>query len=307
MREVLSRTGVLGAGGPMTGMPPSPESAFGEASPVEGDVICALPISDALEVPETVGFCDGIQRFTVEGWIGVCPVVRASVSAAVLVRQERSLHPVASESHEFLVAPLDALDPAAVETLRSTGFPLYDVGASDRRHPTVDVRRAVQLVRQRRLACEVEVALRFRDRFPDAWLVVDGGLRGYEQLRGQSRLLGVIKSHETQYLAGRDLEVALTLPAGHRTSVFERRAAAETAVHSWYVRLWEWEGRELLYGLLRLERPAGKDVVREAGAVSQWIFAERVPLSGDNRRWDRFLYPVYQVESYLRARAGGWS
>lgn len=291
----------------MTGVPSSPESAFGDASPVEGDVIRALPIEGLPEVPGRVGFTDGFQRCGVEGWVGVCPVVRASVSAATLLRSGRALEPVAFESEDFLVAPLDALDPDVAADLQRNGLPLVDVGTSERRHPILDLRRAVQLVQQRRRESELKVAVTFRDRFPDTWLLVDGSLRGYDRLGGQTRLLGVIKSHETQYLAGADLEVALRLAANHRTSVFERWGSAEPPVYSWYVRLWDWAGHELLFGLVRLERPAGAEVVNEADAISGWILSERAPLAGDRQRWDRFLYPIHEAEAYLQARAGGWS
>ncbi len=306
VREILSEAGTLGSGGTMTGVPPSPDTAFEDAVPVEGDVVRSNAVQARTIIPGEVGFCDGVQRFAVEGWVGVCPVIRAHVSAAVLLRKDRLLEPVVHRAEEFLVAPLDELGASVTERIREVGLPLLDIGRAARRHPMLDVRRAVQVIHGRRSELERAVAGEFRARFSDAWIVLDGGLRGYEDFPGNDRLLGVIKSHETQYLAGADLNVALTLPAEHRTTVFERRSG-DAGVHSWYLRLWDWEGHDLLYGLLRLERQPVHDISAEADRVSGWILAERVPLAGRSRRWDRFLYPIHQVEAYLNARTGAWA
>src|SRR5439155_7669026 len=72
---------------------------------------------------------------------------------------------------------------------------------------------------------------------------------------------------------------------------------------SWYLRLWPWEGNDLLYGLLRVEARAHPETVARASAISAWLTAERAPLSTPDRRWDRLLYPIHDVETYLRLRA----
>ena len=118
--------------------------------------------------------------------------------------------------------------------------------------------------------------------------------------------MGLVKSHETQFLEGPDLEVALTLPEGHRTSVFARSAGARGRVFSFYLRLWPWQEYDLLHGLVRIERPPSEAAVADATAVSRWLLAERAPLSAPDGRWDRLIYPVRQVETFLRAQAGGW-
>ena len=305
MRQILSEAGTLGSGGAMAGVPPSPDNAFEEAVPVEGDVVRSNAVQTHSTIPGEVGFCDGVQRFAVEGWVGVCPVVRAYVGAAVLLRKDRRLEPIVHREQEFIIAPLDALSDEVTQRIKEVGLPLYDSGRA-RRHPTLDVRRAVQVIQGQKSELERAVARDFRARFSEAWIVLDGGLRGYETFPGNDRLLGVIRSHETQYLAGADLAVALTLAAEHRTTVFERRSG-DAGVHSWYLRLWDWEGQDLLYGLLRLERQPVGDISAEADRISGWILSERVPLAGRSRRWDRFLYPIHQVESYLNARTGAWA
>jgi len=37
--------------------------------------------------------------------------------------------------------------------------------------------------------------------------------------------------------------------------------------------------------------------------VSAWLVDERAPLATPDRRWDRLLYPIHDVETYLRVRA----
>jgi hypothetical protein len=133
---------------------------------------------------------------------------------------------------------------------------------------------------------------------------VDGVLSDSPALSGHPRALGVVKSHGAQYFEGAELERALTLPAGHRTSVFRPRPrGARREIHSWYLRLWPWEGNDLLYGLVRLEARAHSDTVALASPLSAWLMRERAPLATPDRRWDRLLYPIHDVETYLRARA----
>src|SRR5205085_1290638 len=80
---------------------------------------------------------------------------------------------------------------------------------------------------------------------------------------------------------------ALTLPDGHRTSVFRPRArGARRDIYSWYVRLWPWEGNDLLYGLLRLEARAHPETIALASPIAAWMRAERAPVATPDRRWD---------------------
>jgi hypothetical protein len=137
----------------------------------------------------------------------------------------------------------------------------------------------------------------------EEWLVVDGILSDSEALATHPRVLGVIKSHGAQYFTGPDLERALTLPPAHRSSVFRPRGHAHHPVYSWYLRLWPWEGHDILYGLLRVEARAHAGTVAAAGVISAWLYTERAPLATPDARFDRLLYPIHDVETYLRTRA----
>jgi hypothetical protein len=163
-------------------------------------------------------------------------------------------------------------------------------------------RRAVDRARQ---GLERDLAERCLARLDNAeWLVVDGLLSVSGKLAGHPRALGVIKSHGAQFFTGMDLERALTVPAAHRTSVFRARGGhARNEVYSWYLRLWPWEGNDLLYGLLRIEARADAATIAGATVTSGWLLSERAPLATPDARWDRLLYPLHDVETYLKARA----
>ncbi|NIM52384.1 MAG: hypothetical protein GTN78_19335 [Gemmatimonadales bacterium] len=274
---------------------------------MEGDRIRALEVGDAAVPPTELAFLDGIQRYAVEGRIGLVPVVRGYVAAAVLRRVRETLQAVESRSEEFVLAPFERLTSQQRAELEGVGLPLYDCPAAERSHPILDVRLAAKEVETKREVLELEIARRYLEAEPAGWLVVDGALTALSEVLEMSpKVLGLIKSHETQFLDGRDLEVALTLPAAHRTSVFARAVGEHGRVYTWYLRLWPWEEHDLLYGLVRVERAPTDATVDEATAVSRWLLAERAPLAARDGRWDRLIYPIQQVETYLRAQAGGW-
>jgi hypothetical protein len=307
LRQALASAGAtLGARRASTDAGPHIPFPFAEAKPVEGASIRAVAVKASSGRRFDAGFVDGFQRFTVEGWVGTAPVLRAYTAAGVLLRTDGVLEPVGHTHSEVVVAPVERLPRALVQALREVGLPLVDCGAPDRQHPLLDVQLAVNAVETRRRAVEREVARAFRASFPDRWLVADGALGPLAHEAGAERLVGVIRSHETQYLAGVDLDVALTLEEGFRTTVFERTGRGGNPIYSWYLRLWDRSDHDILYGLIRVERPPLVDVVRGASELSGQLMAERAPLTPGEGQWDRLLYPIYQVDTFLRASAGGW-
>jgi len=299
--------GTVGAGTPFTHAIPPVTTPFGAATLVEHSPLRAIPVGDPTPAQDGLAFLDGIQRYAVEARFGLVPIVRGYVAAAVLARTDGALRTASHLTEEFLAAPMGRLDAQQRAALDSVGLPVHDVDATERSHPILDVQFAARVVEERRERLERVTALEYVDAFPERYLVVDGALGNLADVFGRAPgLIGLVKSHETQFLDGADLEVALTLPQGHRTSAFERAVGKRGHVHTWYLRLWPWEGHDLLYGLVRLERPPGADVSVDATAASRWILAERAPLSAPDGRWDRLIYPIQQVETYLRAHAGGW-
>jgi hypothetical protein len=301
---------VLAAGA--TAASHTPDAAAGRAD--LGDVSGAELLEDAeLRVhdvpndtwrPASAAFLDGMQHWRVVAYDGIVPIARAWVAAAVRRRgPDRRLHTVHEDGFELIVTFPDRLSPAVRDTL--AGEPqLRAVAAEHLAQPAQALTAARRIVEGERTRLERAVGERW---IPDApageWLVLDGVLSDHARLAAHSRALGVVKNHGAQYFAGREQERALTLPAGRRTSVFQPAARGSAAVYSWYLRLWPWAGHDLLYGLVRVEAPARDASRQQVAALSSWVLAERAPLSAPDARWDRLVYPIHDVETYLRARA----
>jgi hypothetical protein len=115
-------------------------------------------------------------------------------------------------------------------------------------------------------------------------------------------MVAVCKSHSVLPFEGTDLEQYLRLPAGYRSSVYAPITRTLAPVRAWGLRLWPWEGKDLLYGLVRVEVALANEAPERADEISRWILAERAPVSAPDRRWDRLLYGVHSVEQYLKAR-----
>ncbi len=296
----------MGKTGVLSHVPRPLPNPFGSATPVEHHILHAIDVGAQRPAPAGTAFMDGIQRYSVVGRFGVTPVVRGYVAAAVMSRQRDALAVELHYSEEMVVAPLDRMSDRQCDLLRQTGMPLYDSGETDRDHPILDVHLAAIVVQRRREETEARAAREFLQRSRAGWLVVDGSISGLAGESHAARVLGLIKSHDTQFLQGNDLTTALTLPMGCRSSVFSRGSRVRGDVHTWYLRLWPWEDHDLLHGLIRLERSPVDRPGPEATEISGWMLSERAPLSTPDGRWDRLIYPIRQVEAYLETQVGGW-
>lgn len=271
---------------------------------VEGETLDVHPLAPAASPPAC--FLDGIEQWKVVGYDGVLPIVRAYVAAAVRRRgDDRRLHTAFEGARDFAIAPLAAMAPERRRALTDNCPDVVDLSLEEGAQPGRMLELARRAVDTARQGLERDLAERCLPRLGETeWLVVDGLLSVSGKLAGHPRALGVIKSHGAQFFTGADLERALTVRAAHRTSVFRARGGhARNEVYSWYLRLWPWEGNDLLYGLLRIEARAAAATIASADATSGWLLAERAPLATPDVRWDRLLYPMHDVESYLKARA----
>ncbi|HTO73815.1 MAG TPA: hypothetical protein VMJ30_08345 [Gemmatimonadales bacterium] len=165
-------------------------------------------------------------------------------------------------------------------------------------HPIRDKLLASKIVDQQRGRLEVEVGRAWRAR-DAAWLIVDGSLAQSPAWAEDERMLGVVKSHSALPFEGEDLNRYLRLPAGHRTSVFAVEAPV-APVYSWALRLWPWEGKDLLYGLIRIEAAPTDGTLERVDQLSRYLLAERAPISAPDPRWDRMVYGVRGVELALK-------
>ena len=280
---------------------------FTGADPVEAAELQTYPLGDAPPLaPGAVCFLDGIEQWRVVGYGGITPIVRAHAAAAIRRRgPDRRLHTVAEATEAVAITRLDSLPAPVRRALEAADVRVLEFPAEDSGPPARTLAAARVEVQKVRATLERRLAeRRLRALAADEWLVVDGVLSDSAALSEHPRALGVVKSHGAHYFEGTELERALTLPDGHRSGVFRPRArGAGRDIYSWYVRLWPWEGNDLLYGLLRLEARAHPDTPALAAPIAAWVRAQRAPIATPDRRWDRLLYPIHDVETYLRARA----
>jgi len=291
---------------PPSGGARAESEAAAAADVVEDAELETHAVPRAAVVPSAVSFLNGIARWSVVAYDGVAQIVNAYVAAAVCRRDERGvLHATRERRRAFAVAPMDRLSPSLRPVLEQAVPDIERLDGELVGQPARYLEQVESAVRRARAHLERELAeAAIAALGPDEWIVLDGQLSRSPAVARHPRALGVIKSHGAQFLDGRGLERALTLPPGYRTSVFAVRGGhTRTEVYSWYLRLWPWEGNDLLYGLLRVEARADRDTVTRASALSGWLFAERAPLATPATRWDRLLYPLHHVEEYLKARA----
>ncbi|MHB1327574.1 MAG: hypothetical protein ACYC2K_05165 [Gemmatimonadales bacterium] len=269
-----------------------------QSTVVEGETLATHPV--AREVcSEPIAFLDGTQRYEVVSYVGTSPVVAAVIGAAVRLRVDGRFRTVAHDAEQLLIATPDALGAFAG---RLPDFKRVELELEGPVHPLEELERAHRAVDHHRSALEWRVAATFR-RHDSSWLVVDGVLPHFDRLGADPHVIGVSKSHATLPFDEPDAcQAYLSLPHGHRTSVFRPVANHAAPVDSWALRLWPYVGKDLFHGLVRIEVAARADRAQHADRVSGWLLAERAPIARPDARWDRLLYGVAQVERHLRAR-----
>jgi hypothetical protein len=233
-------------------------------------------------------------------YAGAAPVYLAEIAGAVRERRARQLRTVVEDRRQIVIGRPGALATAgdALEGLTTLALP-----EDEPPHPVRDLTLASRALDRARGRLELDLARSFRLR-SDGWLVVDGSLAESPEWASDSRTVGVSQSHATLPFEGPDLDRYLRLPAGHRSSIFAPQTRSVAPVHAWALRLWEWDGKDLFHGLVRVEVAPANGVPATADLLSRRLLAERAPLSTPDPRWDRLLYGIHSVEQYLRARAG---
>ncbi|HEX9167272.1 MAG TPA: hypothetical protein VF862_15260 [Gemmatimonadales bacterium] len=256
-------------------------------------------VGGAETCPEPLAFLDGVQRHQVVGYAGSSPLVAATVAAAVRERRGRVLATVLEAREQLLLGRPAALAVAPpIDGVRQVELPDHEP-----EHPIRDLDAAVGAVDDARSALEVATGDGYRRR-SDNWVIIDGSLAESALWAADARMLGVSKSHATLPFEGPDLERYLRLPLGHRSSVFQPASRRFAPVYAWGLRLWQWSGRDILFGLVRVEAAPTDETLARVDQYSRWILAERAPVSAPDARWDRLLYGIHSVEEYLRATLG---
>jgi hypothetical protein len=286
------------------------------ATIVEGSALRAVKVPD-FSPQATSGFgafLDGAQRVQMAGHHFGIPVVLGTVSAAVRIRVNRRLitwghQPPRVERKLYLplrfLPPLSEIGEVGAELERGD-WQIVDTSTTDSngdypsQHPAVLLERATRAVDRQRDQLE--------DRLAEAWcargeapLFIDGGISRSPTVASSSFAVGVIKSHRTLYVEDDTLRVVLGLRSGERSSVFRVTPRSRSSVLSWYLRLRSADGRDALWGLVRVEVAECDRPSERADEISRWVMAETTPLSLPDGRWDKMAYGVRDCEEFLRA------
>jgi len=273
------------------------EACIRPARVIEGDSLRMISIGVGEAWPGSLAYLDGIQRSEIIAYDGSAPIVVAEIAAAVRVRQDRRLRTSVEARRMVALGRPSALAAAGDALGELQAIPLPD---DEPPHPLRDLVNAGHAVDQARGALEVVVGDRYRAASDD-WLVLDGSLAVSPRWAGDPRMVAISKSHSILPFDGVDLEQYLRLPCAHRSSVYAPATRSLAPVRAWGLRLWPWEGKDLLHGLVRVEVAPANESTERANEISRWILAERAPVSAPDRRWDRLLYGIYSVEQYLKA------
>jgi hypothetical protein len=300
LRRSLAAAGIT----PASVIPPASagrreEAEIHPAQLLEGETVEAMEVGEPSGWPDPVAFLDGVQHSEVVGYAGSSPIVVASVAAAVRERRARVLATRIVRRRNVAIGRGSALD-AAGAVLDS--FERIELPDTDPAHPIRELAQAGAALDNARGALEVAVGVAYRSESRD-WLVVDGSLAESPVWAGDARMVGIAKSHSSLPFEGTDLEAYLRLPQGHRSPIFAPASRRLAPVRAWAVRLWPWEGKDLLHGLIRVEVAPANGTPEMADRISRWLLAERAPISAPDPRWDRMLYGIRSVEEFLKATA----
>ncbi|MEO7474595.1 MAG: hypothetical protein ABIY46_04610 [Gemmatimonadales bacterium] len=277
------------------------EACLRPARLVEDGELAWHAVGNAEAWPGTLAFLDGVQRSDLVAYAGAAPLVAGEVAAAVRERHGRRLVTVLVERALLLIGRPEAL--AAAGKL-PPGMHALALATDEPAHPVRDLAGAGRALDRARGSLELELGDRYRRGAGD-WLVVDGALTESPIWAADPRMLAVSKSHATLPFEGAELERYLRLPYAHRSSVYAPATRTLTPVRAWALRLWPWQGKDVFHGLVRVEVAPENGTPAMADLLSRRLLAERAPLSTPDHRWDRLLYGIHSVETYLRAGARG--
>lgn len=261
--------------------------------------------------PAITAFLDGVQESHEVAYLGTVPIVFGRVAAVIRQRADRRLS-TWREAHtrSAVYAPWSTLPQRERALFQEHGLHTREVGREDGPndpHPWRGLQEASNAVKQDREALERDLAAEYCADDPGT-LYLDGGLPSADAVHASDRVVGVVKSHQTLYVAGAGLGVVMGLAEGERSSVFAVESRRRPAVASWYLRLRDASGRDPFWGLVRVEVPlvlveqGGPEVADERSA---WVFAERAPVALPDGRWDTMAYGIRNCEEFLRATLGG--
>jgi len=253
-------------------------------------------------------FMDGMERQRVIMYCSMAPVVYGYVAAVIRMRgsdRRMRTYEGGAVSSEALYLPQSMVD------LSGFGRPVVNTvdreGGDSRaiEHPMMLLEAARKKVSGARDRLERQVTSEWLARFDgaDEWLMVDGSLVGDYDRYATPNIVGVVKSHQTQYFPLDEQRKVLALEVGERSGVFIPEGRNRPEVYSWYLRLRPNAGEDVYFGLVRVEAAKCDRTLEMVDEICCWLLAERSPLSMPDWRWDRMLYPIRDCELYLKSQA----
>lgn len=280
------------------------------ARPIEGSAIRTHRVPGPIE-PGFSAFLDGTQSSRILDFMDGVAVIHGTVAAVVRERRNRRMATWRHVVEQRVYAPRRALPDAYWSSLESLGLAVVDTsddtpsGGGSPAHPFTLRDAAIHRVGRDREQVEARLAARWCAT-EKGMLFIDGGISGDERVANASCTVGVVKSHRTLYVEGRDLAQVLALAAGDRSTVVRITSTKRVPVASWYLRLRDPAGRDPMWGLVRVEAAdmpvaSQADIAARADQLSAWILAEAVPLALPDGRWDKMAYGVRDCEEFLRA------
>ncbi|MCE5200316.1 MAG: hypothetical protein ABFD54_13455 [Armatimonadota bacterium] len=288
-------------------------SVLAEAQPrsggsdLEGRSIDAVPVGDP-ELGRFTCFMDGMQR--PRGPIYITkqpvPILYGYIAAVVRVR--------GSDRRMRTLKGYHKTDEAlyfSQALMSSIGVDIEGIDAkADKNdlseHPLALVQAARDKISTRRGKLESDLVACWLAEYGGGceWLMVDGSLGAECSGNVPANVVGVTKSHATQYFEWHDQKKILDLNVGERSGVFiPIIAGRRRPVYSWYLRLRPNDGQDVYFGLVRVEAQKSQRTLDMADEISRWLLAERCPLSLPDFRWDKMIYPIRDCEQYLKSLA----
>lgn len=250
-------------------------------------------------------FMDGMQRPRGPIYINCpVPIVYGYVSAAVRTRGADRKMRTLQGFHEVKEDLFFSTKLAKKHGLTLAGVDTEDDKEPTIEHPLALIEAAHRKINSARSKLEDRLAARWQREHdqPDEWLLLDGALQS--DYGENANIVGVTKSHGTQYLTWNEQMVVLGLKVGQRSGAFvpivnDRRKP----VYSWYLRMHDSAGKDPYFGLIRIEAPKDARVLGMIDTLSQWLLAERAPLALPDSRWDKMIYPIRDCEQYMKSLA----
>jgi hypothetical protein len=282
---------------------------------LEGNGLTAFPIPSG--PPDSARgavryFLDGVQRTLPIGWCGMNALALVVVVAGVIERRPQdgvfravprmteirsSIIIASSPDDDHARRLIDSFEEAGLMVTPCDEQPQGSVRDGDFLALQSRIRPAVGKVRE---MCEQAVFRAWDERTDgsEGWLVMDGSLADPTV----GRAVGVIKRHSRFDLTNSEMTALLTLPAGYRSSAFQRAVTGGVRPISWYLRLHEASGADPLFGLARIEAPSQVAISRDIDHLSQILYAERTPRATNDDRWPTLLYPIHIAERILKVK-----